>query len=172
MLSAETAIGKYPVQVIETMSAIATYTESAWFEGKLSGPPTLPTPNEMESTLAYGAYLVARTLKAKAIIAFTSSGTTARLVACHRPRLPILALSAYPQTKRRLTLSWGVESQLTEAIKDTDHLIKVSLQQAQYCHIAAPGDTIVMIGSTPPYGQSGRTNTLKVERIPRGGSGA
>ena len=70
------------------------------------------------------------------------------------------------ETRRRLALSWGVETDLTEKINNTDHLVTVALQHTQFHGVAGPGDTIVMIAGTPPYGESGRTNTLKVERLP------
>jgi pyruvate kinase len=121
---------------------------------------------EIEATVAYGSYMVADTLSATAIVAFTTSGATARRISCHRPVRPVLALTAYPQTQRRLALNWGVESALTDIIKATDQMIQIGLDKAQTCGLAAPGDTVVIIAGTPPYGQSGRTNTLKVERIP------
>jgi pyruvate kinase len=153
------------------MSAIAVSTESAWFNCELHGPPPLTPFKEIEATVAYGSYMVADTLSARAIVAFTTSGATARRVACHRPVRPVLALTAYPQTQRWLALSWGVESALTDIIKDTDEMIRVGLEKAQTCGIAAPEDLVVVIAGTPPYGRSGRTNTLKVERIPQPGAG-
>jgi pyruvate kinase len=167
MLSGETAIGNHPVETVATMAAIAASTESAWFSGELHGPPPLAPPTEVEPTVAYTGHLAAETLSAKAIIAFTTSGTTARRVACHRPLIPLLALSIYPETQRRLALSWGTDTTLTEIIHNTDHMAEVGVAQAQNCEIAKPGDTIVVIAGTPPHGRSGRTNTLKVERIPK-----
>ncbi len=166
MLSGETALGAHPVRVVATMAAIAQATEQAWFAGKLPPPPALSPPKEIEPTVAYASHVVADTLNARVIVAFTTSGATATRVACHRPRRPVLALSAYPRTRQRLALIWGVESALTDIIKATDEMIEVGLAQARQCGLAAPGDTVVIIAGTPPYGQSGRTNTLKVERIP------
>ena len=166
MLSAETAIGKYPVESIATMANIAMCTERAWVTGDLPGPPPLETQHELEATVAYASHLVADHLAARAIVTYTASGATARRVSSHRPFIPILALSAYKDTERRLALSWGVETALTAHINNTDHLVTVAVQQAQFCNVAQPGETIVMIAGTPPYGESGRTNTLKVERLP------
>jgi pyruvate kinase len=168
MLSAETAIGEYPVEAIATMSTIATSTENAWFQKELPGPPALDAPEDIESTVAYACHVVATSLHAKAIVTYTAHGFTARRIACHRPSIPILALSAYKETGRRLALSWGVETSLTEHINTTDHMVTVAVQQAQFCGVAGPGETIVMTAGTPPYGASGRTNTLKVERLPNG----
>ncbi len=166
MLSAETAIGEYPVESIATMATIARSAENACVTDELLGPPELPAPTELEPTIAYGSHVIARSLSASAIVTYTASGATARRVACHRPPIPILALTAYVHTSRRLALTWGVETALTEHINNTDHMVTVAVQQAQFCGVAKAGDTIVITAGMPPYGKSGRTNTLKVERIP------
>ncbi len=166
MLSAETAIGRHPVETVKIMSEIAVSTESAWFSGKLSGPLRFTPPQEIEPTVAYAGNLVAESLMAKAIVAYTASGLTACRVACHRPHRPVLSLSARPQVQRRLAITWGVESALIEAIKETDNMVDVAIREVRSCGLALTGDTIVIIAGTPPHGQSGRTNTLKVERIP------
>ena len=166
MLSAETAIGRHPIETVAIMSKIAVSTEKAWFQEKLTGPFSFTPPREIEPTIAYGGNLVAESLSASAIVAYTASGLTACRVACHRPRRPVLSLSATPQVQRRLALTWGVESALIDAIKETDNLVEVAVSEVQRCGLAASGDTIVIIAGTPPHGKSGRTNTLKVERIP------
>jgi pyruvate kinase len=148
------------------MANIACSTEQAWVTAALPGPQEFETANELESMVAYASHLVARNLSARAIVTYTSSGATARRVSSHRPFIPILALSNYKDTGRRLALSWGVETALTEHINNTDHMVTVAIQQAQFCEVARPGDTVVIIAGTPPYGESGRTNTLKVERLP------
>ena len=166
MLSAETAIGRHPIETVTIMSKIAASTENAWFQGKLSGPVSFTPPQEIEPTVAYAGNLVAESLSATAIVAYTASGLTACRVACHRPRQPVLSLSATPQVQRRLALTWGVESALIKAIKETDNMVEVAVSKVQRLGLAASGDKIVIIAGTPPLGKSGRTNTLKVERIP------
>jgi pyruvate kinase len=166
ILSAETAIGHHPIEPVTIMSKIAVSIETAWFQGKLPGPFSFTPPREIEPTIAYGGNLVAESLSATAIVAYTASGLTACRVACHRPRRPVLSLSAMPQVQRRLALTWGVESALIEAIKETDNMVEVAVSEVQRLGIAASGDTIVIIAGTPPHGKSGRTNTLKVEKIP------
>jgi len=166
MLSAETAIGQHPVETVTIMSKIAVSTEEAWFKGKLSGPISFTPLREIEPTIAYGGNLVADSLSATAIVAYTASGLTACRVACHRPRRPVLSLSATSHVQRRLALTWGVESALIDAIKETDNLVEVAVSEVQRYGLSTSGDTIVIIAGTPPHGKSGRTNTLKVERIP------
>lgn len=166
MLSAETAIGRHPVETVAIMSKIVVSTENAWFQKKLSGPFSFTPPQEIEPMVAYAGNLVAEFLSATAIVAYTASGLTACRVACHRPHRPVLSLSATHQVQRRLSLTWGVESALIEAIKETDNMVEVAVSEVQRFGLAESGDTIVIIAGTPPHGQSGRTNTLKVERIP------
>jgi pyruvate kinase len=91
---------------------------------------------------------------------------TACRVACHRPHRPVLSLSVTPRVQRRLALAWGVESALIEPIKATDNMVDVALSKVQHLGFAGTGDIVVIVAGTPPLGRSGRTNTLKVERIP------
>ncbi|MEJ2658005.1 MAG: pyruvate kinase [Desulfobacterales bacterium] len=166
MLSAETAVGRYPVETVTIMSEIAASVENAWFEKKLSGPMSFDPPDDIETTVAYAGNLVAESLEAKAIVAYTSSGLTSCRVSCQRPHRPVLSLSVTPQVQRRLALAWGVESALIEPIKATDNMVDIAVRKVQQFGFARTGDIVVIIAGTPPYGQSGRTNTLKVERIP------
>jgi pyruvate kinase len=166
MLSAETAVGRHPIETVTTMSEIALAVENAWFEKKLSGPMPFAPPDDIEPMVAYAGNLVAESLTAKAIVAYTSSGLTACRVVCHRPHRPVLSLSVTPRVQRRLALAWGVESALIEPIKATDNMVDVALKQVQHLGLAGTGDIVVIVAGTPPLGRSGRTNTLKVERIP------
>ena len=166
MLSAETAVGRYPVESVAIMSTLAVSTETAWFGGKLSGALPFSPPQEIEPAVAYAGNLVANTVSAKAIVAYTASGMTAARVVCHRPHQPVLALAESSKVQRRLALTWGVRSALAKIIKETDDIVAVAINEVQRCGLAGKGDTIVIIAGTPPHGQSGRTNTLKVERIP------
>ena len=166
MLSGETAIGHYPVETVTTMASIAANIERAWLGHELPGPVALDPPPEIEATVGYASQVVAKTLSARAIIIYTRTGQTAHLVACHRPFIPILALSDTPITRRRLALTWGVDSALTEEVYDTDRMIEVALFKAQECEAAGPGDTVVITAGTPPQQHRSLTNTLKVEQIP------
>ena len=166
MLSAETAVGRHPIEAVTMMSEIAVAVEKAWFEKKLSGPMPFSPPDDIEPTVAYAGNMVAESLSAKAIVAYTSSGLTACRVACHRPHRPVLSLSVTPRVQRRLALAWGVESALIDPIKATDNMVDVALSMVQHFGVAGSGDIVVIVAGTPPLGRSGRTNTLKVEKIP------
>jgi pyruvate kinase len=91
---------------------------------------------------------------------------TARRLVCHRPHRSVLALAASSNVQRQLALTWGVESARVNIVKETDDIVHVAISEVQRCGLAGKGDTIVIIAGTPPHGRSGRTNTLKVERIP------
>ena len=166
MLSGETAIGSYPAQTIAMMSSIAMKAEQAWISGELSGPSALSTPDGIDANVAYVSQIAAESLKAKAIIIHTTTGGTARRVACHRPKIPILALSSFPESRRRLALTWGVESALVDFIKGTEHMVNLAFNKVIEKNMAKAGDVIVITAGTP-YGTAGRTNLLKVEEIPK-----
>ncbi len=165
MLSGETAIGKYPGETVAMMSSIAMHVENAWTSDELPGPPELPTPKGVDASIAYASHIVARSLLARIIVTHTSTGSTARRVACHRPHVPVLALSSFPETRRRLALTWGVESVTVEAIQNTEHMVKLAITKAVDCGAAMPGDIIAITAGTP-YGTPGRTNMLKIEEAP------
>jgi pyruvate kinase len=165
MLSGETAIGEYPAEAIAMMSSIASRAETAWLTGELPGPPELPLPEGIDANVAYASQVVAQAVDAKVIIIHTTSGSTARRVACHRPRIPILALSSLPLSRRRLALTWGVESALVDQIQNTKHMVFMAFYQAKRCGLAGPGDVIAITAGTP-YGTAGRTNMLKIEEVP------
>lgn len=165
MLSGETAIGQYPAETIAMMSSIAQHIERGWMTKELAGPPDLPLPQGIDASVAYAGHVVARTLAAKTIIIHTTTGSTARRVACHRPTIPLLALTSIPEIQRRLALTWGVESELVEPIRNTEHMVNLAFKQALKCQTAGPGDVVVITAGTP-YGVAGRTNMLKIEAIP------
>jgi pyruvate kinase len=165
MLSGETAIGKYPEDTVAMMSSIAIRTERAWLSGELAGPPELSPPGGIDANIAYVSHIAAKSVSARAIIMHTTTGGTARRVACHRPHLPVLALSSFPESQRRLSLTWGVESEMVGSIQGTDEMVQLAIDQAIGCNVADPGDIVVITAGTP-YGVADRTNMLIIEEIP------
>jgi pyruvate kinase len=168
MLSGESAMGEYPVQTVAMMSAIAARAEAAWLGGELPGPPRLRESTETGACVARAAEELAMNVGARAILTHTTGGTTTRRVACHRPRMPILALSPDEGVRRRLALIWGVESERSEEIRGTAHMVELALRAAVERCGARAGDTVVIVAGTP-YRVSGRTNLIKVETIPAAG---
>jgi len=153
MLSGESAVGKFPVEVVSTMAMIAARAEQAWLNGELPGLPELSRNADLVS--------------ARAIITATTSGTTPRRVACHRPKMPIIALCTSPETCRRMSLTWGVQPALVPMITSTAHLVRLSAEAATKILKAQPDDVLAIAAGTP-YNVTGKTNLIKVEVVADG----
>src|SRR5208337_2487807 len=111
--------------------------------------------------ISRAAGLLALDLKAAAIVATTSSGNTARLVARIRPSAPIMALTDHVVTQRQLSLSWGVIPYLVGSFIDTDQMFALAGSWAMEKGVVKPGDCIVITAGVP-VGVAGTTNLLKV----------
>ncbi|HKD16291.1 MAG TPA: pyruvate kinase [Thermoanaerobaculia bacterium] len=160
MLSEETASGRYPAEAAATMRRIAEDTEAAFpfeqwmrrFEDRsLQGLP---------EAVAGAACELAEHIGARVIVAWTESGATARLVAKHRPRSPILALSTVSATARRLALVWGVIPVLTEAADSADAMLAAAPAHAVAAGLLRPGEKAVITAGIP-MGVAGSTNLIK-----------
>jgi pyruvate kinase len=162
MLSAETASGRYPVESVETMARIARYTEDHYGFGSPSRPRG-GLGSLVARSLARVASTVAEELDCKLIVAFTESGSTARLLSSFRPRAPIAAITYHEETYRRLALWWGVTPVKSDFAATTDEMIVKGEGLLKRRGLAATGDTILMLA-----GQShsaGATNMLRVHTI-------
>ena len=164
MLSEETAVGSYPVEAVSMMSQIALEAETALpYEEILTNKGKDLQP-QTDDAISYAACHTAHQLGAAAIIAFTSSGSTARRVAKYRPKVPILAITPSQVTQRQLSLSWGVRAfQIPEPSKIA-MLFTRGARVAKQTGLAQDGDLVVITGGVP-IGVSGSTNLLKVERV-------
>ncbi|SRR6266516_152190 len=162
MLSAESAIGAHPVEAVATMCRIAAAAEAS---PHLNHPPP-PTGGllDVAATVCKAAVQVAADLHARAIVAFTESGATARFVSRFRPRARIVGLTPYEPVRRRMALYWGVEVPATVA-PASDLLAMVAQADQRLCAdgMAAPGDVVVLVAGTP--GWRGATNRLIVHRV-------
>jgi pyruvate kinase len=162
MLSAETAAGKFPVLTVETMARIARYTEQHY--ESFRGPARVTGGGSMVArSLARVANTVAEELDCKLIVAFTESGTTARLVSAYRPRAPIAAITYNGDTYRRLALCWGVVPIQSEFAPDTDAMILRGEGLLKSSQLARSGDTILMLAGQTHT--AGATNMLRVHTI-------
>jgi pyruvate kinase len=164
MLSAESAVGRFPVEAVATMATIAARAEESWITGELPIPPSIPDRADLETAVGHAAHAIANSVTAKAIIAATASGGTPRRVACHRPKMPILALCSTKEVCRRLTLTWGVRPLLYEPVVGTAHLVRLSADAATKVLGAKPEDVLTIVAGTP-YNMPGKTNLIKVEQI-------
>ncbi|MBV9673368.1 MAG: pyruvate kinase [Verrucomicrobia bacterium] len=164
MLSAESAVGRFPVESVRTMATIASRTEEAWMAGELPAPPALPEVTFLEGAIGSAVCTIAHSLSARAIVAATASGGTPRRVACHRPSMPIIALCSEKAVCRKLSLTWGVEPVLVEPLTGTAHLVKLAAE-AGIKYLAARGDDVIAIVAGTPFNISGKTNLIKIEKI-------
>jgi pyruvate kinase len=147
------------------MTTIAARAEAAWLRNEVTELPELATASSIDSTIAYLSHLAALRLEAAAVVTYTQSGSTARRVCRHRPRVPILALTPQPTTRRKLALSWGVWPVLSDEIRSLAEVSDNAVEQVQRNGLARSGDTIVVTAGTP-LGAPGNTNLLKVENVP------
>lgn len=164
MLSAETSIGKYPVQAVKMMYDIAGETERHLpYETMLTQRGQWVEQYTAE-IISYNACYTALQLKAAAIVAYTHSGSTARRVSKYRPRIPIVAITPNEQIAGRLILYWGVHAFHIPGPSSVDDLFEKGANLARDLRIARPGDLIIITGGIP-MGRTGTTNMLKVHEV-------
>jgi len=162
MLSEETAIGRFPLEAVRMMAAIATDAESAFpFEAWIH---RFETGGPLPDAVARAACSMAADIDAAAIVTCTQSGGTARRVARYRPRAPILAPTPHAETYRRLALVWGITPLLNQSQPTTDELIAGAVGAALAAARVQRGDTVVITAGAP-VGRAGMTNLIKVETL-------
>ncbi len=162
MLSEETAVGNYPLEAVETMNKIALRIEKAIDYEKILSERSISVKPTNADAISHATCQVALDLKVKAIVTFTFSGSTARMVSRYRPPVPIIAASTQDSTVKKLTLSWGVYPFKTEELADTDDMITRSRKVALETELVRPGEKIVITAGIP-FRVPGSTNLLKVE---------
>ena len=165
MLSAETAAGDHPALVVRVMSRIAEQAEEDAFEMQVyRGIPYDIDTSDVTNAICDAAVTTARDVHAKAIIAVTTSGLTARRVSKFRPLQTIVAATPSVKTFHQLSLSWGVEPVLALNQEDTEHLFVHAVDCAKQMDLVTAGDTVVITAGVP-LKQTGTTNLLKVQVV-------
>ena len=164
MLSEETAVGNYPIEAAETMNKIALRVEKAIDYKEILGERSLSVKPTNPDAISHATCQVALNLRVKAIVTFTLSGSTARMVSRYRPPVPIIAASTQDSTVRKLALSWGVYPFKSDELENTDDMIEKSKKIALKTGLANPGDKIVITAGIP-FKVPGTTNLLKVETL-------
>jgi pyruvate kinase len=166
MLSGETAVGQYPLETVQTMSQVADATELAFpFDLWLRETVDLRADSVTEA-ISQATCDMAAELHAAAIVSPTLTGLTARAIAHHRPRTPIVAVTPSDLTCRQLALVWGVRPYLISQYHNTDEMMQCAHAVAQDTGIAAPGDLFIVTAGVP-IGSGGRTNMIQVHEINR-----
>ena len=163
MLSAETAMGEYPIEAVRAMDRIIRAMEPqalAREERRLAARDEV----SVEGAIALGTAAVARMLKTPLIVTLTQGGFTARKVAALRAQMPILAVTTQTATFRQLALVWGVTPVLVDRVPGYDAMLEVVRDLILKRGYAARGDRIVMTAGVP-WEVSGSTNLIKVEEV-------
>jgi len=166
MLSGETASGAYPVQSVQTMVKIA---EEAERERERAGWRIVyeqPTVFTSAGAICHATVQTASDVHAKAIIAPTVSGATARLIAAFRPKVPIVAVTPSPMVQRQMCLHWGIYSLLTRRLNNTDEVVDDAINVARTRGFVSEGDTIVLTAGAVGSVRSA-TNLMIVRTIER-----
>ena len=163
MLSGETAAGKYPVQAVATMAKIAETTEASINYKKRFYTFDFQIRN-MTDAISHSTCGMAIDIDAKAIVACSLSGMTARMVSRFRSPVPIVGLTTNENTWRKLALSWGVIPAMCEKFTSTDVLFYTAKNIAKRELGLSKGDRIVITGGDTT-GHSGNTNLIKIEEI-------
>lgn len=164
MLSAETAVGQYPLEAVQMMDRILVRVERDQAYRRImeaSHPEPVATTAD---AISAAAAKVAEVLSAAAIVTYTSSGATARRAARERPVVPVLGLTAERKTARQLSLVWGVHCVHTTDIRSFFDMVEKAGRIARAEGFADIGEHVVITAGVP-FGQSGSTNILRVARI-------
>lgn len=168
MLSAESSVGAYPIETVKTMSKIVVAAEQELLSRGLQ--PLVPgkKPRTQGGAVARAAAEIADFLGARALVAYTKSGDTARRLSRYRAAQPILAFTTDEATRNQLTLSWGVESHVVDHVDNTDAMVAQVDEELVGLKRFNDGDTVVMTAGSPP-GVPGTTNMVRVHHL--GGRG-
>lgn len=170
MLSGETAIGADPANVVATMSRIVERAEREfdyvnWGAGLGVQEVAKDAPlRQITAAITGAAWHAALEEDVAAIVACTQSGATARAISRFRPGMPIVAVTPHERTVRQLSMSWGVETLLSEHAGNTDDGIWHAVQGAVEAGFASPGDVVVVIAGSP-YEKATVADTLRLVRI-------
>jgi pyruvate kinase len=157
MLSGETSVGRHPILTVQTMARIIASTET----GEILVPRLGHDPRTRGGAITAAAWHIARSVGARALVAFTQTGDTVRRLARLHCELPLLAFTPDPAVRNQLTLSWGVETFIVPVVAHTDDMFVQVDHALLGLGRALPGDVVVVVAGSPP-GTPGSTNTLRV----------
>ena len=160
MLSGETSVGQYPVEAVATMARIVVAAE----EDLTRVPRVIAEPTTISGSIARAAAEVGRTVGASALVAFTQSGDTARLLAEHRSPIPLLAFTPVAEVRSQLSLTWGVETFLVPPVAHTDEMVRQVDGAMLGLGRMEPGEYVTIVAGSPPS-TSGSTNAMRVHRL-------
>lgn len=164
MLSAETAVGAYPIEAIRFLVRCANITENSLDYDAILAAGVRHKRGTITDSISFACCATAADLGATAIITSTTSGSTARMVARHRPKAPIIAVSPSVESLRKLQLIRGVTTIFSECASTMDEQLDKSINAARQAGFVQNGD-LVVITAGMPIGTTGTTNMLKVRTV-------
>ncbi len=164
MLSQETAVGQYPVETVAMMAATCEHTEQGLPFREWNDTRVRRDGRDPAYTVAHSACQAARELHLAAIVTPTLSGRSARLVASHRPNVPVYALSPGHETVRRCGMIWGVQAASIRRHEATEALIADAAQRVVELGWVKPGQRVAITAGLPS-GRPGTTSLLQIQRV-------
>ena len=164
MLSGETSVGKYPVEVIKKMSNILSKVENSPLIHVPQNPPSIKTERYITKSICYHASHMANEIKAKAICTLTNSGYTAFQISAWRPAAHILVFTSNKRILSRLNLLWGVKSFYYDRYVSTDETVKDVNRIALEKGFVKEGEYLINLAAMPVK-EKGMVNTLRVSQV-------
>ena len=164
MLSGETSVGEYPVQVIETMTSILKSVENSPLIRVPQSPPNIRTPRFITKSVCYHAAHMANEINAKAICTLTNSGYTAFQISAWRPSAAVLVFTSNKRILSQLNLLWGVKAFYYNRFESTDNTVEEVNKIAQKEGYVKKGDMLINLAAMPII-DKGMVNTLRVSLI-------
>ena len=164
MLSGETAIGKYPVEVVKAMSQIVDWTETHGFQYNREKLPDINSRTFLPDSICLNACRLADQANAKAIVVFTFSGYTAMRISSHRPEAEIFVFTHNKALVRKMAFIWGAHAYHAEEAHGIEEAIEQSIANLKERGYVKTGDVVVHVGSTP-FDEKGQTNMIKLSYV-------
>jgi pyruvate kinase len=164
MLSAESAVGRHPATAVAIMDRIirAVEDDPDHWEG-LAREIARPEPTASDA-ISLSARQIAQVLDCAAVVAYTTTGSTALRISRERPHCSVIGMTPVVETARRLCLSWGVTSVVTPDASSLEDMVENAVDVLRKLGAADSGDRVVITAGIP-FGQSGKTNTLRIVRL-------
>jgi pyruvate kinase len=164
MLSAESAVGDWPIEAATMMDRIAAQVENdPSYADRVHFTETVPDETTADA-LAAASYNIARTIETSAIVCYTSSGSTARRMARERPSVPLMVLTPNRHTARRVGLLWGAYAVVTRDVTNFEEMIGKAKRMALRHKMAEAGSRLIVCAGVP-FGTPGSTNLLHIVRL-------
>lgn len=165
MLSAETANGSYPLEAVSIMDRICARVEQdGYYHDVVNADQSALGARLPQDAITHAAYMVARDISARVVVCYSHTGTTARLMARHRPWVPILALTPFDNVARRMVLCFATHPVIVRNVDTFADAVDVAVNAARDQGIAVSGDKLVLTAGVP-FGKAGTTNILRVAEV-------